>query len=51
MFSLHLKALYSSWQNKIITASVFYNKIYSFKSKITKNTDNDNYILYQIYQP
>ena len=46
---MQLKALYSSWQNKNITKSVFNDSIYSIKSKITKNTDNENYILYQIY--
>ena len=48
---MQLKALYSSWHNKIITTDVFNNKIYPFKSKITKNKENENYILYQIYQP
>ena len=48
---MQLKALYSSGHNKIITTGVFNNKIYPFKSKITKNKENENYILYQIYQP
>ena len=45
---MQLKALYSSWQNKNITKSVFNDSIYSIKSKITKTMIMKLYIISNI---